>query len=188
MKQNIAILALFVGATLGQTRQDKDVKGPMFKADKAVGQCEPAGDDGLKAALENKETSSKKVEKLTGELKTAVELVASERKKRDDAVKAVVAKDKLFAAALAEADKAENDAMAKYKLANDAQKVYDDAKALSDASKIVTDAMKAEWDILNADKLAAEKAVSDAVAHKQAEDTDESTKRDLYGGVETAEL
>lgn len=129
-------------------------------------QCEISGDDGVKTALENKKVSSDKVDKLKGEVDAAVALIQTERDARDTAVKNVVAKDELFKVALAAADKAENDAMEKYKLANDAQKVWDDAKADEAASKIVTDAMKAEWDILSADKIAAEKAVADAVAHK----------------------
>jgi hypothetical protein len=183
MKQNAAILALFVGAAVAQTQKDKDVKGPMFKADKTVDRCEVSGDDTVKDAVAAKKVSSDKVEKLKTELDAAVKAVADERTKRDEAVKAVVAKDELFKAALAEADKAENDAMKLYKAASDKQKAYDDAKILSDASKIITDAMKDSWDKLKLDKEAAEKAVDDAVAHKKQEDDSETAKKDLYGGL-----
>ena len=50
-------------------------------------QCEISGDDGVKTAMENKKVSSDKVDKLKGELVKAVELVASERALRDEAVK-----------------------------------------------------------------------------------------------------
>jgi len=134
MKQNVAILALFVGAVAAQTQKDKDVKGPIYKADKSVTQCEISGDETVSKAAENKKTSADEVEKLKGELTTAIKLVETERKKRDDAVLAVIEKDKAFKAALDEADAAENTAMALYKTANDAQKAYDDAKAKAAAT------------------------------------------------------
>lgn len=60
-------------------------------------------------------------------METAIGTVTSERTARDEAVLAVVEKDKLFKAALDEADAAENEAMALYKTANTAQKAYNAA-------------------------------------------------------------
>lgn len=92
-----------------------------------MAQCEVSDNTDVAKAAEAKKTSSDEVEKLKGKLNDAITLVKDERAKRDAAVKLVMEKDDAFKAELEKADAAENTAMALYKTANDAQKLYDDA-------------------------------------------------------------
>lgn len=109
--------------------------------------------------------------------------IKTEREKRDNAVAEVVAKDKTFKDALAAADKAENDAMTKYKAYALAKKAFDDADTLMKNSAKTTKVSAEKYDAADKDKTAADAAVADAVKHKEAEVADEAMKKKIYGGV-----